>query len=198
MNDRHYEHYKASLARGQPAQAALAIERFIASFSSLESRIHWVRWFLGNERWEHRIRHEIYEHLVFPVLLHGYRAGDLWSLRWLIRTLANVYTREQLWAQLDHKAEIDLREELMAQVPEDARARRELVDCYIEIFRNHVHEWPEAILYGHNSATAGECLEILAHTARVRQLDIEQRHHALLDEVVEKVHLYQQRMKYQT
>lgn len=194
MNAHYYEEYKSSLARGQAADAAAAIDHFIASFTSFESKIHWVRWFLGNERWEHRIRPEIYEHLVFPVLLHGYRAGDLWSLRWLIRTLANIYTREQLWVQIDRKVEIDLREELMAQVPEDVRARRELVDCYVEIFRSHLQEWPEAILYGHGNASASQCLEILEQARRVRQLDVEQRHHALLDDIVEKVHLYQQRI----
>ena len=197
MNTRLYENYKVQLANGQPAAATAALVQFIESFTSFESKTTWVRWYLGNERWEHRIRHEIYEHLIFPVLLQGYRTEDLWCLRWLIRTIANIYTREHLWAQIDRKAELDLREELVARVPEDARARRELVDCFIEAFRNMAQEWPEGILQGQDGATTSQCLEILANTQRALQLDVEQRHHAFIQDFADKVRIYQQSMSHE-
>ena len=198
MNTRLYEDYKTQLANGQRAAATTVLLQFIESFTDFESKTTWVRWYLGHERWEHRIRHEIYEHLVFPVLLHGYRTGQLWCLHWLIRTIANLYTREHLWAQIDRKAELDLREELVTRVPEDARARRELVDCFIEAFRYMAHEWPAGILYGHDGATADQCLEILADAQRALQLDVEQRHHTFIHDFADKVRIYQQRMSHES
>jgi hypothetical protein len=195
MEVRHYEEYKTQLARGMRPAASAALAQFIASFTSFESKTEWARWYLANERWDHRIRHEIYEQLIFPVLLDGYRRGDLWCLRWLIRTVSNIYTGTQLWEQIDRKTELILREELVARAPEDARARRELVDCYIRMFRHNVHEWPWCIIYAADSASASECLELLATAQHALELDVERRHHAFIEEFVAKVRLHQQRLQ---
>lgn len=195
MEVHHYEEYKAQLARGMRSAASAALAQFIASFASLESKGEWVRWYFANERWEHRIRHEIYEQLIFPVLLDGYQRGDLWCLRWLIRTVSNIYTGKQLWEQIDRKTELALREELVARAPEDARARRELVDCFITMFRHNAHEWPWGILYGMDGASVSECAELLAAAERALELDVERRHHAFIEEFMAKVRLYQQRLQ---
>jgi len=195
MEPRHYEAYKTQLALGQRSAASAALVQFIASFATFDSKSAWVRWYLANERWEHRIRHEIYEQLIFPVLLAGYRQGDLWCLRWLIRTVSNIYTGTQLWEQIERKTELTLREELVARAPEDARARRELVDCLVAMFHHNAHEWPRGILYGMDGASASQCLEILAGAQRALELDVERRHQAFIEDFVTKVQLYQQRLQ---
>jgi hypothetical protein len=195
MDVRHYEEYKTQLAQGVHVAASAALAQFLASFVASESKAEWVRWYLANERWDQRIRHEIYEQLIFPVLLDGYQRGDLWCLRWLIRTVSNIYTGTQLWEQIDRKTELTLREELVARAPEDARARRELVDCFITMFRHNAHEWPRVILCGMDGASVSQCAQILAAAERALELDVERRHHAFIEEFVAKVRLYQQRLQ---
>jgi hypothetical protein len=190
-----YTEYQAQRANGQPVAAAAALRQFIDSFTSFDSKANWMRWYLATERWDGRIRHEIYAELIFPVLLHGYLQGDLWCLRWLIRTIANLYTGKQLWEQIGQKSEIQLRQELVERAPEDARARRELVDCWVDSFQYSAHEWPAGILHGHHGASDAQCVELLGAVQRALELDVEQRHHAFIEDFATKVRLYRQRLE---
>jgi hypothetical protein len=58
---------------------------FIASFRDDAEISAWVWWHLPQLRTNRhsRIRHELFERLIFPVLKRGYEAGDFESMLWL-------------------------------------------------------------------------------------------------------------------
>jgi hypothetical protein len=190
----HYEHFKIHLARGDRAAAKTHIKRFVDSFEEVDDKKAWVKWYLENEERGHLVRHEIYEHLVFPVLLEGYRRSDAWSLRWLARTSQNLYRADDLWLQIARKTEHGLLTQLYAQCPCDKEVAKALLRSHSQGFQYMIHEWPHGILYGHNSASLEECELILCQLNLVRQLDNDQTHSAFLDEVESKVFEYQSRL----
>lgn len=191
-----YQVYKAAIARGDRSAAGAAVKPFVASFESLEQRAAWTRWFLENEAIGHRVRHEIYEGVVFPVLLDGYRRSDPWCVRQLARTVGNLHQAESLWKQIGGKSEAELLRELQALVPGDDEARRKLLTRSLGTFHYQEHNWPwGGILYGHNGATPAECLEILEEVAFARTLDSEGRHAEYLDDFESKVREYQRRLE---
>jgi hypothetical protein len=190
----HYEHFKTHLARGDRAGAANHIQRFVASFEAVDDKIAWVKWYLENEDLGHRIRHEIYEHLVFPVLLEGYRQSDPWSLRWLVRTAQNLYRADHLWTQVGRKTEQGLLAQLHTQCPSDDEVRQALLQSHLRDFQYMVHEWPAGILYGHDGASAEECQLILSDLRLARQLDSSHANGAFFDDFENKVTEYQSRL----
>ena len=187
MDLTHYERFKSHLEHGDRAGAALHIERFVASFGQIEEKSVWVRWYLDHEEIGHRIRHEIYEHLVFPVLLQGYRQADPWAIRWLIRTVQNLYKADHLWIKLDRRTEHGLLTELQALCPSDKEVRLSLLQSHIRQFRYVINEWPAGILYGHDGASQEECTHILLDVENARRLDIESVYSTFLNGVESKV-----------
>ena len=177
MNTAHFETYKACLARGDRAGAKAAVREFVASFTTLEEKEGWVRWYLENEKFGHKIRHEIYEQLVFPVLLHGYRQSDPWSLRWLARTIQNVQQAAALWSQVGWKTEWSLLRELLQLTPEDDDLRQELLLSHVRSFGYMEHEWPRGIVYGVDGPSVEECQHILDEIQDALLLDTGREHH---------------------
>ena len=194
MDLSHYERFKSQLEHGDRAGAASHIERFVASFAKVEEKVVWVRWYLDHEELGHRIRHEIYEHLVFPVLLQGYRQADPWAIRWLIRTVQNLYRADHLWIRLDRRTEHGLLMELHALCPSDKEVRLSLLQSYIRQFSYMVHEWPAGILYGYDGASQEECTHILLDVEHGRRLDIEGVYATFLSDVESKVLEYVARL----
>jgi hypothetical protein len=190
----HYEHFKAHLARGDRAGAGAHIKHFVASFRSLDDKSVWVKWYLENEDIGHRVRHEIYEHLVFPVLLRGYNHSDPWCLRWLIKTVQNLYKADHLWVQVERKTDHGLLTQLQALCPDDDEARLGLLQSYVQYFRYMVHEWPAGILYGHDGASSEECDLILLDIVRARQLDTKHEHGAFFSDFQSKLFEYRSRL----
>lgn len=189
-----YEDFKQALASGNKAAAASFVRPFISSFASLEGKVTWSRWYFENERFGHRIRHEIYEGIIFPALLDGYKNSDPWSIKWLARTAQNLYSAKQLWAQIGGKTEEGLLRQLFALCPTDVEVRVELLSNLIKSFEYMIHEWPAGILYSHNGATAEECLIIHADIDFARQLDVSFNHLQFLDDFSDKLCVYQKRI----
>src|SRR5262249_9460212 len=145
-----------------------------------------------NETSDHRIRHELYEHILFPVLLAGYQRRDPWALRYLARTAQNLYHAKSLWAQVG-VGEFELLKELLRLCPDDEQARTDVLAAQLRWFSHCTHEWPAGILHGMNGASVQECEEILEEIALARKLDRARQHAAFLDDVEAKVIAYRSR-----
>ena len=195
MNSEAFERFQAQVAIGRRADAAASLAEFIASFADLEEKRRWVQRFLKPEPLGHKIRHELYEHVVFPVLLDGYRREDPWSLRWLIETSQNLYRAHHLWEQIGYKGNHALLTDLVRLCPDDASLRAELLRKNIDWLQNAVHEWPAGILYGHDGATLEECAEIADAVMEARQQDVDGLHAAFLADFEGKLAEYVERLK---
>lgn len=214
MNFELYQRFLSAKNRGLKSEAREAISQFIASFSSFDEKRAWTKQFLESEIFGHKIRHELYEQIVFPVLLDGYRKRDTWSILWLARTSQNFYASEKLFAALNFKTALALLQEaheiavnspqltapeatsFQAQALEVAEAaRQELLDAQIRWFDYSQHEWPEGILWGKDVSTRLECDEILAILSATRDLDTENLHANYFDEFEDKVRQFLEKLR---
>lgn len=192
MDQEAYQQYRAYKEQGRKAEAKAALEMFLASVGPAEARREWVEAFLERGEFGHRIRHEIYERLVFPVLLQGYERDEVWSLRWLARTADNLYRAPALHALVGFKSKRQFLAQAYAQEPTE-EIRRLLLEARLREFEYSQHEWPAGILYGMDGATLAECDEIRNEIAFARELD-EGRHAEFLDAFEGKVNEYRARL----
>jgi hypothetical protein len=171
MISKYFDQYSQLHQLGRRTEAAAAIRSFVESFSSTDEKRSWSETYLAAHPKGHRIRHELYEQVIFPALLEGYRRSDPWSLRCLANTCENLYSCRRLWQEVECKGEIQFLENLLELCPNDEDARAQLLSCYVDQLRYAAHEWPAGILYGCDGATLEECKEIRAELERARGLD---------------------------
>lgn len=180
MNPDHFERFNRLIGLGKRAgnrsEAAVALREFLASFSNFDEKRIWTEDYLAHHDAEKKVRHELYEHIIFPVLLEGYRRSEPWSLRWLARTSQNLHRAEHLWHQVDDKSEFDFVSDLFALNPDDDEIRKQILTFRLRGLEYAVHEWPWGILYGADGATAAECEELREELAKARELDREHLH----------------------
>ncbi len=90
MDEALYKQFVELSASGRKVQASERVRRFIASFESFQEKQAWARAFLQRGEFGHKIRHEIYREIIFPVLEHGFHRGDFECAWWLARTSRNL------------------------------------------------------------------------------------------------------------
>lgn len=103
VNQELYERFKQLKSSGQKAEAKKALDLFVQSFDSFEERKVFTDWFFQNDFNGEKVRHELYESILFPVLIEGYCKTDPVSLKRLAETDQNLYQAESLWKQLEYK-----------------------------------------------------------------------------------------------
>jgi len=194
MDPRRYQEFKRLQAEGRREDARASLQRFIDSFEPGDNREPWVREFLESGDCGRRIRHELYEQLVFPVLLDGYRRRDPWSILWLARTAQNLYASRSLHALLDFQSE----QQLLRQgyeIDPNEDLRQNLLGSLLSWFAYCQHEWPAGILYGVDGASAPECDAILEEVRLAGTLDVDGASGAFLREFERRTREYRQRLQ---
>ena len=194
MNTNLYEQFVSLKNLGKKAEAKAALDLFIASFETLEEKRVWVCSFLEAEDYGHRVRHEIYENLVYRVLLDGYLKGDVTSVAWLARTASNLYAIKSPHPLLKHKTEFALFKEAYRLEPNE-RIETDLLNTLINWFSFSQHEWPAGILYEMDGADIGQCEDILQEIKFARSLDHQRNYEGYLSEFEAKVHEYIKRLR---
>ena len=170
MDEVAYRQYVTYKNAGMKAQANTALEVFLASVKPADDTQAWTKAFLEGGDFGHRIQHEIYECLVFPVLWQGYEDNDAWSLLWLAKTVNNLYRSPSLHALIGYKGERELlTEAYMLQASNEVRLL--LLNADLHWFAYCQHEWPAGILYGRDGASFAECDDILQQVSFARELD---------------------------
>jgi hypothetical protein len=190
-----FETYELQLAAGLRKAATESLARFIQSFSGLDEKRQWSRAFLSRWQGTHKIRHELYQHVIFPVLLESYQSAEAWGIDWLARTTQNLYQAKQLWDQIDNKSEVQLLNQLRTVTPHDEDVKRRLLARQIDWLRYCVHEWPSGILYGTDGATLPECAEIKEAVAEARELDVDGNYNDFLAEFDSRLNVYVMRLQ---
>jgi hypothetical protein len=197
MELEYYEQYLHLKTVGLRSEARQRLQQFINSFNSIAEKEQWTRQFLEAEEYEYgyKIRHELYERVVFPALLNGYQRYDPWSVLWLARTAQNFYKARHLHEQIDFKTEYGLLKECYLLAPSNSAVHKDLLSIQIQWFQYCIHEYPTGILYGSNGATINECQEILSEIEFLRKLDTEKTQEKFLNEVQSKVLEYLSRLQ---
>ena len=194
MNADLYEQFVSLKDLGKKTEAKAASDLFIASFETLEDKRVWVYSFLEAGEYRNRIRHEIYENLVYPVLLDGYLKRDATSVAWLARTASNLYAIKSPHPLLKHKTDFALFKEAYGLEPNE-RIGADLLNTLINGFSFSQHEWPAGILDGINGANIEQCEDILQDVKFARNLDHQRKYEGYLSEFEAKVHEYIKRLR---
>jgi hypothetical protein len=194
MNPTAYDQFLRAFEAGNKKAAAAAVKMFVASFSSFGEKEAWVGEFLACHERGSRVRHELYEELVFPVLLRGYRESTVWSIRWLADTVHNLYRAKHLWAQVDFATEQEFLELWRSLEPNSEEAKSALLRRMVETFLYSEHEWPAGILYGSNGANIEECKKIEDELMEARMLDTNGAYASYLDQFHDKLTVYVKRL----
>jgi hypothetical protein len=195
MNQSLFVQYEVAKEQGNKRLAASLIASFVETFATNEEREEWTRWYFSNRPLVHAIRHELFEQVIFPVLLAGYQRSDPWCIEMLERCAQSLYRSEHLWVQIGHQTGMQLAERLLALKPDDRQTQARVLAHLIEWFRYSEHEWPAGILYGNDGATALQCDEVLLEVRRARALDEACVHTPFLNQFEAKVQQYIQRLE---
>jgi hypothetical protein len=182
MDQEKYDSFVRYTEQGRRKDAAVALQEFVASFRDLEEKRRWTTSYLEAGPNLDKIRHELYEQVIFPVLLEGYSRADPWSLWWLAQTSHNLNRSQDLSRQVEHKGRRAFLQQLHALQPDDDRARLALLDANLDWLEFACHEWPGGILYGMDAANLAQSEEIAELLAETRALDKEGRHAEFLAE----------------
>ena len=195
MNAQHFDAFKLYVESGRRTEAARSLADFVSSFVDLEEKISWTRDYLAAEGPARPVRHELYQHVMFPSLLDGLSRSEPWSLWGLAHTAQNLYRSDNLWKQVAYMTAQGFLDQLLVQCPDDDRARKALLSELIAGMRHAVHEWPSGILYGHNGATLYECAHIVRDVAKARELDREWKYSTFLKDFECKLREYMDRLQ---
>ena len=195
MNKDLYEKFKQLKARHLRAEASEVMTDFLRSFASIDEKKTFTYWFFKNDFDGKKIRRDLYEAILFPVLLEGYKNSDPWSIKSLAETEENLHESKPLWGQISYKTKLLLLRQYLSLRPSDYTARRRLLTEQINSFRYCEQEWPASIIYGQQEATETECSKISEEIKFARQLDVEKKYKSYIDEFEAKLESYKKRFR---
>lgn len=142
-----------------------------------------------------RIHHRIFKEIVFPVIKSGIENNVERDVMAAVKCIQNLYGDKTLWEQIGYKTEINLLHGLI----ENKTTNKMVIDAYVvavvEWLKYCIHEWPDGVLYGHDSASINECGDILNTVKRIRAMTTDKLQLDLLDGVEEKTIMYVNRLK---
>jgi hypothetical protein len=173
MKNNYFNEYLHYENLGMKQKAKEAVADFIHSFNNFEEKETWTKEYLPNlKRNKHsRIRNELFEEILFPVLLHAYENKNVSLMLWLAKTSQNFYQNKKLWEKIDYKTDL----EIIKECYEIDSNNNEVIDMYLELeirgMQYSIHEWPTGILNGNNFAAKDECKMILKEIPFFHKLD---------------------------
>lgn len=178
MNLEQYNLFKELESKGLKDEAKGALRIFIESFGSDKEKETWV-WNNIESLHGHyygRIRHEIFESLVFPCLIKGYKAGEARAAFWLGQLSQNFYQSQALHQQLNWITELQLYEKAYQAEPSNQVYKNSYVAALVYCLEHCFHEWPTGILYGNDGANSEELSEILNSVNQLEHLDLAKKY----------------------
>lgn len=196
MDIEHYKEFREFEEKGLKKQASKALRDFISSFENGQEKEEWVWEYLPKlqSNRHSRIRHEIFNELVYPVLKSGYKNNEFSSTIWLGKLAQNIYRAQKIHEELDWVSELGLYEKGFEINPGNDEARLLLLKSIVSWLEYSEHEWPRGILYGNNGATIKQCDEISNEVQRVLQLDKEHVYCEFIKQYIKKLGEYRARL----
>ena len=173
MNVGYFNEYLKYEQMGLKSKTKGCLKDFINSFENYKEKELWAIEYLPKLEFNEnsRIRNEIYEEIIFPVLLEGYNNKNIELMIWIVKLIQNLYQNNKLWGKINYITDLDLIMELYKLEPDND----EIIDLYLEIIIEkisfRIHEWPEGILIGNTFAEKEECKKLLEEIPLLNKLD---------------------------
>lgn len=197
MKEELYEQYLTYKNLGVKSKAKSTLNQFILSFTSFEEKEEWV--------WDHIeklptkkngcIRYEIFNEMVFPVLLKGYKENSFRATLLMSKFIHNINQSQKAIKELGHISEEKLLEKCSELDPSNEEVRHLRLKQFINWLDFSQHEWPSGILYGMDGASIDQCHEIEQSLETIKKLDIEKQYTSYIQDYRKKLHLYMDRIQ---
>jgi hypothetical protein len=181
-----YEH------NGIKAKAKECINKFIKSFENYREKELWAIEYLPRleKNSNGRIRNELFEEILFPVLLNGYKNKNIELMIWLIKLNQNYYQNKRIWEQLNYKTTLEIVTECYDMEPNNEDVQDIYLEIKIEKMNYRIHEWPPYILFGNSVATQEECRKLLEEIPFIKRLDRNNKYWEYITEYEEIIKEY--------
>ena len=192
MNIDYFNEYLNYKNIGLKPKVKELIIKFINSFNNYEEKELWVTEYLSKLELDSngRLRNELFEEIVFPVLLNGYNNKNIFQMVWLTKLSQNLYQNNKIWQKIDNKTDLEIIKECYEIDPNN----NEVIEIYLELeirgIDFSIHEWPHGILFGNNFATKDECKMILDEISFLYKLDKNKKYFEYIKEYENKVKEY--------
>jgi len=196
MNIDHFHKFEEYLDKGLKKQASGSVRAFISSLESEEEVYAWVWEYLPrlDKNRHSRIRHELFQEVIFPVLKAGYEKGDFKCTLWLGKLSQNLYQSQKLHEELNWETELGFYNKAYDIAPDNDEVRLLLLNSIVSWLQYTEHEWPSGILYGNNGATPEQCNEIAVEVQRVLSMDKEHKYSEFIKQYNKKLCQYRARL----
>lgn len=188
MNIEYFKELLDCQEKGLKKQAAQAVRQFISSFENDAEKADWVWSILENlkENPSLKIRYELWQELIIPVLIEGYKHNNISAIFWLSAINYNDdLIKESPFDMLKRYLELD---------PNDNKARKLMLTRIVDWLSYCIHEWPCGILYNNDAANLEQCQEMRDDIAFGKSLDKENKFSELFEDVAKKLHEYEARL----
>ena len=128
-----------------------------------------------------RIRHEIFQFIVFPPLKSGMERGEPEASYLLGKHIQNLYSDDALYRQIDYRSKTELFQEAYVGNPSSPQYRDAYLSSVLENLSFAFHEWPSGILIEHTDWQQ-ELRELRAQISLAVSLDRSGEYEGLLAE----------------
>jgi hypothetical protein len=184
--------------KGIRSKVKECINKFINSFNNFREKELWTIEYLPRlEKTRNGyIRNELFEEIIFPVLLNGYKKKNISLMIWLVKLYDNCYRNRKIWEEINYKSGFDIIKECY-EIDED---NDEIIDLYLSIeikgINYALHEWPCGILIGSNGMTLEDCeKELLEEIPLIKKLDRNRKYTDFINDYESKLKVYIKRLK---
>jgi hypothetical protein len=198
MNIEFYNEFIIFSRKGIRAKAKECINNFINSFDNFTEKELWTKEYLPKLEKTRTgyIRNELFEEIIFPVLLNGYKNKDISLMIWLVKLDNNYYRNKKIWKKINFKSSL----EIIKECYEIDGNNNEIIDLYLSMeikgIKYALHEWPCGILIDSHGMTLEDCKEeLLKEIPIIRKLDINRRYTDFIDDYENKLKEYIKRLE---
>jgi hypothetical protein len=174
---------------GMKDKAKEAVENFVKSFESHTEKELWTTEYLVKLENDSngRIRNELFEEIIFPVLWAGYNKKDIKSMIYLAKLSQNYYQNNNIFKKMDYKTDLQIIKEAYELEPDN----NDIIDLYLEIMIQWIsyaiHEYPSGILIANNGATKEQCEGLLAEIPLLNKLDRHKKYSEYIKDYEHKI-----------
>ncbi|GHV09531.1 hypothetical protein FACS189485_22230 [Spirochaetia bacterium] len=192
MEIKYYDEYIKYKKLGLRIEQKENVQKFIQSFMDFNEKQQWVienlpKIELDSNR---RIRNELFEEVIFPVLLDGYNNKNINLMLWLVKLEQNYYQNKNIWEKISFKTSLQIIKECYTLDPNNTEVIEKYLEIEIRGINYSEHEWPYGILYSNNFATKDECKNILEEIPFIHKLDRNKKHEKYINEYENRVKEY--------
>jgi hypothetical protein len=192
METKYYDEYRKYKKLGLRNEQKENIQKIIQSFMDFAEKQQWVIETLPKIEFDlnGRIRNELFEEIIFPVLLDGYNKRNINLMLWLVKLGQNYYQNKKIWEKLNFRTDMQIIKECYTLDPNNTEVMEKYLELEIRGINYSEHEWPYGILYGNNFATKDECKNILEEIPFIHKLDRNKKYEKYINEYENRVKEY--------